>query len=527
MSSCIICLNDIVHKASILACPACEKESCHSCLQSYFETISEPKCPNCFVLFTRDFLAKSCQKFMLTFKKKRETFLLEQELSKLPESQPFVEVVSFARASEVDIKAWSEREDELKRELQRLKEQKQYAKELVSQVKSKEYGLATANMQNLKRLREEDESGLVSTSLKKDDKKGQDVPLMVICPCPVDDCRGFVMTTAVEGTLSCGVCQVLVCGKCLVVTNKDALAKDALAKDVLAKDALAKDALAKDALAKDVAVTLHVCNPDQLASAIEIKKSSKPCPKCSAPISKIDGCDQMWCVQCKTAFSYASGKVVNGPVHNPHYYEWLRKNSEDGAIPRAVGDNLPAVDCQRLPDFQRIYYSFDKETNLAYSTFFQNVHRFIGEIVTEYIDGASRPTQPNNSDARVAFLRKEIDEAELGRIAQRRDKEYSKKMELFNIFDTFKIAGIEILRRCVKPRESINLVAAELLKQELFTLIEFSNENLKSTAKVYSSKLKQITLFKRGEWKGPEMIEAHPIDLQVSWNLKDTYFKLV
>ena len=440
---------------------------------------------------------------MLTFKKKRETFLLEQELSKLPESQPFVEVVSFARASEIDLKALSDREVELKRELQLVKEQKQCAQKLVSQVKLKEYGLASANMQNLKRLREEQESGLGSTPVKKALKKGQEAAAtaVVVCPCPVDDCRGFVTTTAVEGTLSCGVCQVLVCGKCLVAT--------------------------KDAQAKDASVALHVCNPDDLASAIEIKKSSKPCPKCSAPISKIDGCDQMWCVQCKTAFSYANGKVVNGPVHNPHYYEWLRKNSEDGAIPRAVGDDLPAVDCrQQLPAF-RIFYSFDKEANLSHSTFFQNVHRLIGEIATGQIEGASQPTQPDNSDARVAFMRKEIDEAELGRIAQRRDKEYSKKTELFNIFDTFKIAGIEIFRRCVKPRQSIDLAAAELLKKELFALIDFTNENLKSTAKVYASKVKQITLFTRGEWKGIDFVESRAVCFSENWNRKDTFFKLI
>ena len=101
--SCLICLNDAVPALSLLACPTCEKASCLSCLQSYFDTVDEPKCPNCFVLFTREFLARSCQKFMPTFKKKRENVLLEHELSRLPESQHLVEVVTFARKSEVDL----------------------------------------------------------------------------------------------------------------------------------------------------------------------------------------------------------------------------------------------------------------------------------------------------------------------------------------------------------------------------------------------------------------------------------------
>ena len=101
--SCCICIS-AVSKSGVLTCPTCEKESCHSCLQSYFDTILEPKCPNCFVLFTREFLTTSCKKFMPTFKRKRETFLLEQELSKLPATQGLVEVVSFSHASELDIK---------------------------------------------------------------------------------------------------------------------------------------------------------------------------------------------------------------------------------------------------------------------------------------------------------------------------------------------------------------------------------------------------------------------------------------
>ena len=42
-------------------------------------------------------------------------------------------------------------------------------------------------------------------------------------------------------------------------------------------------------------------------------------------ISKIDGCNQMWCTQCHVAFDWKTGAIQNS-VHNPHYFEWLRKN---------------------------------------------------------------------------------------------------------------------------------------------------------------------------------------------------------
>ena len=48
----------------------------------------------------------------------------------------------------------------------------------------------------------------------------------------------------------------------------------------------------------------------------------------------VKNCDQMWCIECKTAFSWAKGTVEVGMVHNPHYYQWMRQN---GGMPRADG----------------------------------------------------------------------------------------------------------------------------------------------------------------------------------------------
>jgi hypothetical protein len=40
----------------------------------------------------------------------------------------------------------------------------------------------------------------------------------------------------------------------------------------------------------------------------------------------VHNCDQMWCVECKTAFSWSKGTVETGVVHNPHYYQWMRQH---------------------------------------------------------------------------------------------------------------------------------------------------------------------------------------------------------
>ena len=56
-----------------------------------------------------------------------------------------------------------------------------------------------------------------------------------------------------------------------------------------------------------------------------IKKSTKNCPKCAVPIYKISGCDQMYCTECHIAFSWRTGEIDNGTIHNPHYFQYQRE----------------------------------------------------------------------------------------------------------------------------------------------------------------------------------------------------------
>lgn len=73
----------------------------------------------------------------------------------------------------------------------------------------------------------------------------------------------------------------------------------------------------------------HECDEKTVETVKLITKNSKPCPGCGERISKIDGCDQMWCVKCHIQFSWRTGNKLNGYNHNPEYFRWMRETGKE------------------------------------------------------------------------------------------------------------------------------------------------------------------------------------------------------
>ena len=155
--------------------------------------------------------------------------------------------------------------------------------------------------------------------------------------CTMNDCRGFL-----QNNNSCSECGHFVCNNCLMeigVVNKEDENRNTIEK----------------------IKKIHNCDPNVVETIKLLKKETKGCPQCEIPIYKIDGCDQMWCTQCKVAFSWKTGQIVkdNNYIHNPHYFEWMRKNNRE--IARNPLDILGVQnnECGRMPFhelFQRLQY---------------------------------------------------------------------------------------------------------------------------------------------------------------------------
>jgi hypothetical protein len=123
--------------------------------------------------------------------------------------------------------------------------------------------------------------------LEKSDEEISNVSTSFLCPMPI--CLGLVKNGR------CSDCKKTICTKC-----------------------------------RDECLEKHECNKEQLDNIQFLQRDTKPCPKCKVPIHKIDGCDQMFCTKCKTAFSWRTLNIERGIIHNPHYNEYITQLNREG-----------------------------------------------------------------------------------------------------------------------------------------------------------------------------------------------------
>jgi hypothetical protein len=262
--------------------------------------------------------------------------------------------------------------------------------------------------------------------------------------CPAEGCRGFLSTQ-----WKCGMCNLKACSKCHEVKDEN-----------------------------------HVCKKEDLETAALLAKEARNCPSCAATICKVSGCDQMWCTQCQTAFSWTTGEIVHsGTIHNPHYYEWMRKN---GNLQREVGD----IPCGGIPHFIVIERAMREKR--ASFVGWETYHQLTGEMMqlrTWYINR----NYTDNTDIRVKYLLKEYDDVKFKRMLQMRAKAIEKVRSIDEVLDMFVMVMTTLLQRLI-------VVSAQEItdvKTEMDGLCEYFNESMKRVGEIYQCKTPTISKQKR------------------------------
>ena len=199
-------------------------------------------------------------------------------------------------------------------------------------------------------------------------------------PCSIERCKGFV-----DHVGYCASCENTTCIDCLKIKIDD-----------------------------------HQCNPDDIETAKIIKETTKPCPGCSTSISKIVGCNQMFCTYCATSFHWITGEIDLGQIHNPHAYNYFQNNpdrlNDYMKRIRNVNDNnfvlSPYQVNLRLHEFTKTTQSMSR-TNPSMSRTNQSMSRMFSQFIrsinyyrsprNQSLDNI-KINKDNNEDLRIRWL---------------------------------------------------------------------------------------------------------------------------
>jgi hypothetical protein len=276
--------------------------------------------------------------------------------------------------------------------------------------------------------------------------------------CPSDNCKGFL-----DAKWHCSLCEKTTCKECHQTKEEG-----------------------------------HECKQCDIDTAKLMEKDTKPCPKCGVRIHKIMGCDQMYCTMCHTPFSWKTGQVVGGTIHNPHYYEFMRQN---GGMPRANGDipcgGLPreiwGLEIRRCNDYSvwynrvtgqnaselpRAHYQDNRARQLqrlesncneedkalwkkATKQFetITEIHRLLGHL--EFAEFRRYPVGRDNTGRfealRVKYMMNEMDEEKWAKELQKQEKARMKENEMGQILRMFHDIGAEQFRTILESNHNVTM----------------------------------------------------------------------
>jgi hypothetical protein len=436
--SCAVCFEGFNKSTrACTTCPYCSVEICRGCLQQYLlnDINIVPICVNtdCKREWTRDFLDKELTStFRLhTYKAHREKVLFDRERSKLPATQ------EDAAAYRVAKQAFDAGLEEAKRLDEQINElQRQLARKRV------EYRRYMTTVDTYGRTRPAAEGAAAAAQ--------RAAPAAFVRPCPATDCRGFLSTA-----WKCSICDMYTCPDCHELKGPNR---------------------------EDPG---HTCDPNNIATARLLARDTKPCPKCGAGITKLEGCDQMWCTVCNTGFNWRTGAVAAGPVHNPHYFEWLAANPD---APRAAagppqGDCGVALDRQIMQKLagrnDRLYLYAPTNRNLpAASRYLIEAWRLMRENESQ-VNRQNRNYDDEFHDLRVKYMLNMINDDEYKKVLQTTEKNALHKQANRQVYEVF----VNSVRDTIRQVLTNNNITHKTLMEQVHQIHVYCTEEFKQIGK--------------------------------------------
>jgi len=393
MECCQVCcekFNNSNHKK--VDCPFCDLKSCRSCSQKYLlSTMEDPHCMGCKHEHNRELVDTYCSVIFrnVHYRKHRENVLFEREMARLPETQPYV-------VHELKIRS--------------LRGSYVYLVYILSRI-NPSLDVPPAYKQPLRETIRDAILQIYNDLRILNDTGPQFVGMpSVIHKCPGEECRGFL-----NDDWYCDICKRTFCEKCYTILDFN-----------------------------------HKCDSDTVKTVKLLKRETKPCPKCSVPIYKIEGCSQMWCTQCHVAFHWVTGKIETGRIHNPHYFEFKKRGREHGDIP-----------CGGRPSYRELRNAGAPRCILEIS---QEVDIIEDDIVYRY-----GFVYEDNRYLRMRYILKELTDLEMKRELQRRDKYNAKIADIIDIFTMYQDTMGDLLRQYIIDTQREREIIVEMNELTIYT----------------------------------------------------------
>lgn len=280
--SCTVCFQKSIREDNKINCFKCEKIICKACLTAsihVLSTDSSPCCPMCKQEFTTEFLNNLFTKNFRkqTLRKHKIQRLIEKEKLLFPETQLVIEKEN-AYCEYIKLHVMHT--------------------EILKKLSPTEISILDVEfIENINELRK-----------KMQILKNKIQQLNIVSPTRINEKCHNCQHGYLSPESKCQLCDYTTCSKCLVSSSPSETSN-------------------------------HTCKEADIASKNAIDEITKSCPHCFTKVEKSQGCNQMWCTACNHAFNWETGQKINGPIHNPHYSEFL-KQRELAVIENCLEDNV-------------------------------------------------------------------------------------------------------------------------------------------------------------------------------------------
>lgn len=418
-----------------ISCSYCSYHSCKPCVSRYLlSQVVDAHCMNCRTGWNREFIDANLTKTFRTgpWRDHRKQILMNREKALLPNFQIYA-------AAKIKMNYIQPRMTEAQKTFTEVETKKNIINTRIYSYASNIIKATSEEAEKLVKDHANDTQELSSIMNDHLDKSVKYRKLMIsynkynniyhdigdlskkekkefIMKCVQEGCRGFL-----SQSYKCELCSTYVCKDCMIVK-------------------------------KDKNDETHVCKKEDVDTVSMIRKDTRPCPKCGIRISKIDGCDQMWCTAdgCGTAFSWTTNKIISGTIHNPHYYEWLRRNN-GGVAPRPAGEIL----CGGVIGYTLLYNALritfpprpQNEREQPIVKKINEIHACLTDIEHVRIPQYNIQRDVNMfKDTHVEFLINEIDETKWIQTIYFKENNIEKKQHICLVIQTFYNAGSDLMR---------------------------------------------------------------------------------